>query len=110
MSEKLTSLEEAIEVMQSRFNADAAAGMDAIFQFDISGDAGGQYWMQIKDQEVDVTEGTHDSPTITIVATDENYLAMLNGELAPMTAFMQGKVKVKGNMSFAMKLQSIFGL
>lgn len=110
MPDKINSLSEAFDVMTERFNPEAAAGLDAIFQFDISGDNGGQYWLKVVDQTVDVNEGTHDSPTITIIATDENYLKMLNGEMAPMSAFMQGKVKVKGNMSYAMKLQSIFGL
>ena len=34
---------------------------------------------------------------------------MLAGNLNPMTAFMAGKLKVKGNMSVAMKLQEVFG-
>jgi len=34
----------------------------------------------------------------------------VNGELNPMMAFMQGKIKVKGEMALALKLQSIFGL
>ena len=35
--------------------------------------------------------------------------AMLAGSLNPMTAFMNGKIKVKGNMTVAMKLQQLFG-
>lgn len=110
MSDKIEKLEDAINLMESRFNKDAAAGVDAIFQFDISGDDGGQYWLQVKDQTVEVNEGTHDSPSITIKATAANYLMLLNGDIAPMSAFMQGKVKVDGNMGLAMKLQSMFGM
>jgi putative sterol carrier protein len=110
MSDKIEKLEDAITLMEERFNPNAAAGVDAIFQFDISGENGGQYWLNVQNQEVEVHEGLHDEPSITIKATADNYLKMLNGELAPMNAFMQGKVKVKGDMGLAMKLQSMFGL
>lgn len=110
MPDSINSMAEAVKLMQENFNADAAAGVDATFQFDISGDSGGQYWIKVADQTLDVNEGKLDSPSITIRASDENYLKMINGDLAPMAAFMQGKVKVEGNMSLAMKLQGIFGL
>lgn len=110
MADKLNKLSEAINYMEERFNADAAAGVDAIFQFDVSGDNGGQYWLKVADKQVEAFEGKHDAPTITIRATDENLLMMLNGDLQPMAAFMQGKVKVDGQMALAMKLQGMFGL
>lgn len=43
-----------------------------------------------------------------IIVTMENLKAMMTGDLNPMTAFMMGKIKVKGDMSVAMKLQSLF--
>ena len=110
MSDRIETLGDAINLMEEHFNPDAAAGVDAIFQFDISGDDGGQYWLEVKDQTVNVNEGKHDSPSITIKSTAENYLKLINGDLAPMSAFMQGKVKVDGNMGLAMKLQGMFGL
>lgn len=105
-----TSVVEAFEAMPAEFNADAAAGVDAVFQFDLSGDDGAQYWIKVVNQTIDVNEGTHDAPDITIIATTENYLKLVNGELNAMNAFMQGKIKVKGNMGLAMKLQGMFGL
>lgn len=39
----------------------------------------------------------------------EDLHAMLTGELNPMAAFMGGKMKIKGDMSVAMKLQTLFG-
>jgi putative sterol carrier protein len=105
-----TSIHEVFTTMPDRFNPGAAAGVDAVFQFDLSGEGGGQYWVKIADQTCEVHEGLSDNPTLTVSATASDYLAMVNGELAAMSAFMAGKVKVKGNMGLAMKLQSIFGL
>lgn len=110
MSDKASSIAEVFQAIPSRFSPSAAAGVDAIFQFDLSGDSGGKYWVKVVDQQVEVHEGENDNPSITILATAEDYLSMVNGEINPMTAFMQGKVKVKGNMGLAMKLQGIFGL
>lgn len=109
-NEKASTIEQVFEAMPERFNPSAASGVDAIFQFDLSGDNGGKYWIKVADQKMDVNKGEAEAPTITLIASADDYLKMINGEIAPMTAFMQGKVKIKGNMGLAMKLQSIFGL
>ncbi|MFT6210015.1 MAG: alkylation response protein AidB-like acyl-CoA dehydrogenase/putative sterol carrier protein [Bacteroidia bacterium] len=45
----------------------------------------------------------------TVDVTMEDLTAMLAGDLNPMNAFMSGKIKVKGDMSVAMKLGTIMG-
>lgn len=44
----------------------------------------------------------------TISVTQDDLLSIISGALNPMTAFMSGKIKVKGDMGVAMKLQSLF--
>lgn len=43
----------------------------------------------------------------TIRISEEDFAALLKGELNPMGAFMSGKIKVDGDMSVALKLQSL---
>ena len=45
----------------------------------------------------------------TIKVTWADWEAMSSGQLDGMTAFMQGKLKVEGDMSNAMQLQSVLG-
>jgi putative sterol carrier protein len=56
---------------------------------------------------VTVSEGTGEADT-TIQATEENFLAISRGELNPTTAYMTGKLKIKGDMGAALKLQKLF--
>jgi putative sterol carrier protein len=52
----------------------------------------------------------HDlEPRIAIATSSADFLKLVNGELNPMMAAMTGKLKVSGDMSFAMKLTSLFG-
>jgi putative sterol carrier protein len=44
----------------------------------------------------------------TISVSKEDFIALAEGNLDPMMAFMSGKLKVAGDMSVAMGLQSIF--
>jgi putative sterol carrier protein len=44
--------------------------------------------------------------TIGVDASD--LAALMSGDLNPMSAFMFGKLKISGDMSIAMKLQSLF--
>jgi len=63
-------------------------------------------------------DGTGDKNLVTLENKDadclvetsfEDFLGLTKGTLNPMTAVMSGKVKIKGDMSVAMKLQSLFG-
>lgn len=84
-------------------------GVSAVYQFELSGDDGGVFHAAIDDGKATVVEATHDSPNITITMTAEDFAAMLEGKLNATSAFMAGKLKVKGDMSLAMKLQSLLG-
>lgn len=82
-------------------------GVNAIFQFELSGDDGGTFYLNVADGTVEATEGTHDSPNVTILMSAEDYLSMMDGKLNSTSAFMAGKLKIKGDMSLAMKLQAV---
>lgn len=43
----------------------------------------------------------------TIVVSKDDFEAMGDGKLDPTMAFMQGKIKINGDMSVAMKLQPL---
>ncbi len=84
-------------------------GASAIYQFELSGDNGGNLYITIDDGKASVVEAQHDSPNITIAMAADDFNDMLEGKLNPTSAFMAGKLKVKGDMSLAMKLQSLIG-
>jgi putative sterol carrier protein len=102
------TIQEVIKGMPSQFNAEAAKGMNAVYQYDITGDGGAQFYNEIKDGTLQVKEGTHSSPNITITMNAKDYLDLVNGKLNGQMAFMSGKLKIKGDMSLAMKLQNLF--
>ncbi len=103
-----TSAKQAFELMPSRFNKDAAKGLNAVYLFDLSGDGGGKWSVIIKDQTVKVEEGANPSPSITISMTAQDYLDMLSGKLNGQVAFMSGKLRIAGDMGLALRMQSLF--
>jgi putative sterol carrier protein len=108
MADKVSSVEEVWTLMGDVFDPAKAAGVNAVYQFDLSGEGGGQYWVRVADSAFETGQGMHDAPTITLSATAEDYINMVNGDLNAMNAFMQGKIKVKGDVGLALKLQAMF--
>jgi hypothetical protein len=53
------TIQEVIQGMPAQFNADAAKGMNAVYQYDITGDGGAQFSLEIKDGALQVKEGAH---------------------------------------------------
>lgn len=94
--------------MPEKFKAkpDLAAKINAIYQFNIAGPNGGQW-------QVDCTQGGAISPGVapaakcTVLVTDADFLAIVNGKMNAQMAFMSGKLKIQGDMGLAMKLQQI---
>lgn len=78
-----------------------AGGLDKSVKFDF-GDDGCVF---ASGTEVSTEDADADC---TIKVSKEDFIALSTGELDPMMAFMGGKLKVEGDMSVAMGLQSIF--
>lgn len=108
MPEKATSVADVKAMLGETFNAEKAEGVDAVFQFDLTGDNGDKFWIHVANGSFTTGDGEHDSPTLTLNAAAEDFIKVVNGEMAAMNAFMMGKLKVKGDMGLAMKFQQIF--
>jgi putative sterol carrier protein len=88
-------------------NPAKAANMNAVYQFDLSGDDGGQYHIVLKDGKGEAGAGAPESPNITITMAANDFVDLSTGKLDGTMAFMSGKIKIKGDMGLAMKLQSV---
>jgi putative sterol carrier protein len=99
------SVHEFFDGLASRADAEKTAGMNSSYLFDIEG--AGQWLVAVQDGAVSVTEGTGEADT-TITTSEESFMAIVRGEQNPTTAYMTGKLKIKGDMGAAMKLQKLF--
>lgn len=95
------------KVMPDKFDPSRAAGIDCVVQMNLAGDNGGNWIVTIRDQEIDIKEGVHPSPTITVKMKDTDYVDMVNGRLSGERAFMTGKLRFKGSLATAMKLRGL---
>lgn len=108
MAEQLTSVADIKQKMPERFNAGASKGVKATYQFDLTGDGGETFHVNVDDGTCQVCDGAAGSPNITITMAASDYVDMINGKLNPQMAFMGGKLKIKGDMSLALKMQQLF--
>lgn len=102
------TISELMGRMPGAFIPEKAPGVDAVIQFKFTGADSGQWYAVIKDGKVDVSQGEHASPKMTLTADSEDYVKILTGELDGMQAFMQGKLKLTGDLNLAMKLTQMF--
>ena len=108
MADAPTSCKQVFAEMPTRFNKEAAKGLNAIYQFDLSGDGGGKWHVIINNDACEVKEGPHASPSITISMTAQDYLDMVSGKLNGQVAFMSGRLRISGDMGLALRMQSLF--
>ena len=74
----------------------------------MTGDGGGAWNVVIADGQCVVNEGVVESPTATIHMEASDYAAMMMGELNPMAAFMEQKIRIEGDLNTVMKFQTLF--
>ena len=101
----MASVQEFFEGLAARVPADRIAGMNNTYVFDIEG--AGAWTVAIADGTIKVSEGIGEADC-TFSASEENFERIVAGEQNPTTAYMTGKLKIKGDMGAAMKLQKLF--
>ncbi|PSR20724.1 MAG: sterol-binding protein [Sulfobacillus acidophilus] len=83
------------------------ANSQGVYQFSLTGEDDGNYYVSVSDSGVSVVEGTAENAGVTISMAAEDFKALAAGTLNPMSAFMGGKLSVTGDMSLALKLQTL---
>lgn len=99
------SAREFFESLEGRIDPSKTAGMSNSYVFEIDGV--GTWKVDVDDGTVKVSEGGGDADA-TISASEDTFKDVASGDLNATTAYMTGKLKVRGDMGAAMKLSRLF--
>jgi len=100
--------QEIFDQMPANLDPNAAKGVNATIQFNLSGDNGGEWYVAVKDGAATVNKGKAPSANMTMTMAAQDYVDMISGKLNGQMAFMSGKLKISGDMGLAMKMQTLF--
>jgi putative sterol carrier protein len=100
--------QQVFDGMRQSFRAEKAKGVQARYQWELSGPDGGQWWIDVNDGTFKMGRGKIDNPSVTFITSDKDWVAMSNGKLKGTWAFMTGRLKVHGSQSVARKLDEMF--
>lgn len=111
MGEKLAnaSLAEIKNFIEKELNqnSEPISDVKAIFQFEISGDEEDTFQLQLNDGQAKIVQGDEDTADCTLKMSFKSFRQFLTGKLSGTMAFMTGKLKIKGDISKALKLEQI---
>ncbi len=93
---------------EKAFMPEKAAGLEAIVQYHLTGDEGGDFIIRIGDDKCSVSEGVAEDPVMTMTADGIYFRDVLLGKEDGMKGFMDGKLQLAGDPNLAMKLTSFF--
>ena len=81
--------------------------IDAVFQFELSGDEAGSWYIDLKAGSCGA--GEHDDPDCTVKMDSEDFKDLYSGKAQGTALFMTGRLQVEGNMGLALKLGELMG-
>ncbi|REB08816.1 sterol-binding protein [Sporosarcina sp. BI001-red] len=95
--------------IERKLNDDSAPiqGLNVSYGFNLSGEESGNYVLVFADNQASVTAKETDEADCTLTMKVEDFYKLLAGKLNTTTAFMMGKLKVKGSLGLALKLENI---
>jgi putative sterol carrier protein len=105
---RVSSAEEYFDTLDTRFAPDGSKGIDAVFQWKLSGSRDIARYAVVKNGTMELHNGEHGSPTVTIAMDADDYVRMVNREIDGALAFTTGRAKLKGSIPMAMKMRAIF--
>jgi multimeric flavodoxin WrbA/putative sterol carrier protein len=99
---------ELLKMMPLGLNAEAAAGLAATYQFEVTDGEDFTAHLRIENQKATFHEGPAAHPDIIIRTPAQVWLSIARGDLDGAQAFMSGKYKAEGDVTLLMKLNSLF--
>ncbi|KAL4235783.1 Hydroxysteroid dehydrogenase-like protein 2 [Mactra antiquata] len=96
--------------IEGLMNEDLVKSINGVFQFNLKGAEEGVWYIDMKNGTGSVGQGEPSTEAGCIMTMDsDDFSKMFAGKLKPTNAFMMGKLKIKGDMGLAMKLEKLMG-
>jgi putative sterol carrier protein len=99
---------EIFERMPGLFLQDRAAGVDASVAYKVTGEGGGEYTCIVKDGAFTLEKAARADANATVTISAADWIALNEGTLDPMAAYMSGKLKASGDQNLLMKFPKLF--
>jgi putative sterol carrier protein len=102
------SPDQVVAALPTNLVPEVAGATHALVQFELSGKAGGTWWVKIHDGIAESGKGQLPEANMTFLADAGDWVRIMTGELDGMSAFMQGKLQIKGDRQLAMRFHQMF--
>jgi putative sterol carrier protein len=100
--------DELLRSMPLGFNPGTAEGLEAIYQFEVSGSESFTAHIKIAEGICTYHSGPAAKPDVIVKTPADVWLAVSKGELDGQIAFMNGKYRVDGNLTLLLRLKAMF--
>jgi putative sterol carrier protein len=93
--------------LPERFRSERAGDLRATYAFELSGAGGGDWTVHVADGALRVTDGADSGADVTIRASADDWMAIVEGRKDPQLAFLTGKLKVSGDLQLGLRLREV---
>ena len=95
--------------MEEAFVPERAAGVDSTIQYDISTEDGTKTWsVSFAGGRCTTSEGPATNPRLPLQIALVDFIRLIFGQAQGPQLFMPGKIKLQGDMMFALQMQGFF--
>jgi putative sterol carrier protein len=100
--------QDVFDGMRQSFQAQKAKGVHLKYQWQLSGQQGGEWWIEVNDGTYKMGKGKIPDPNVTFIAKDKDWVAICHDQLSGTWAYLTGRLKVRGDQGVARKLGEMF--
>uniref|UniRef100_A0A8C2I3M9 Hydroxysteroid dehydrogenase-like protein 2 n=1 Tax=Cyprinus carpio TaxID=7962 RepID=A0A8C2I3M9_CYPCA len=98
-------------IIRGVLSPDIVKTTQGVYRFDLSGDHAGVWYIDLKNDTGSAGSGEPPVKADVIMTLDSSdFIKMFEGKLKPTMAFMSGKLKIKGDMGLAIKLEKMMAM
>jgi putative sterol carrier protein len=104
----VNSVSEVIASMPARFNPAGCRELTASYTWRLSGREQREFTIEVDRGTFRVTDGGRPDADVVFEADSDTYLRLVNGSLRGIVAIMTRKLRVRGSLQLAAKMDRIF--